>query len=166
MRQGWRPTASAIAWPCGATTATYSADITDTVKAQHLMYAVWGATWHRDVLDVAATWDGGPGVGAQAKLVQVSAPGVGESVDVAFAPTPPGDPRIAGYRIYRADELGDAVPIGSTLVEGFLDVAALLDHVYQYTVTSYTADGVESGPSNVMQVTPSSYQVYLPLIRR
>jgi hypothetical protein len=76
------------------------------------------------------------------------------------------DPRIAGYRVYRATDDEPPMPVGSTLVTGFVDLTSELDHTYHYTVTSYMTTGVESGPSNVVQVTLGSWRTYLPLVLR
>jgi hypothetical protein len=74
------------------------------------------------------------------------------------------DPRIAGYRIYRATDDEPPMPVGGTLVTGFVDLTSELDHTYYYTVTSYMTTGVESGPSNVVEVTLGSRRTYLPLV--
>jgi fibronectin type 3 domain-containing protein len=76
------------------------------------------------------------------------------------------DPRIAGYRAYRATDDGDPVPVGSTFVPGFVDLTAELDHTYHYTVVSFTEDGIESQSSNVVDVTLEPWRSYLLLIRR
>jgi hypothetical protein len=51
-------------------------------------------------------------------------------------------------------------------VGGYLDLGASLDHVYEYLVTSYNVDGVESDLSQALIVTANSQRVFLPLIRR
>jgi hypothetical protein len=80
--------------------------------------------------------------------------------------TPATDRRVVGYRIYRAQDGSVAAPIGSTFVEGYVDLGASLDHVYEYSVTSYNIDGVESDLSAAAIVTANSQRIYLPLIRR
>jgi hypothetical protein len=80
--------------------------------------------------------------------------------------TPSTDRRVVGYRIYRAQDGGAAVPIGSTFVAGYVDLGASLDHMYEYRVTSYNVDGVESDLSSALIVTANSQRVFLPLIRR
>ena len=79
--------------------------------------------------------------------------------------TPSTDRRVVGYRIYRAQDGGAAVPIGSTFVAGYVDLGASLDHVYKYRVISYNVDGVESDLSAPLIVTANSQRVFLPLIR-
>ena len=80
--------------------------------------------------------------------------------------TPSTDRRVVGYRIYRAQDGGAAVPIGSTFVAGYVDLGASLDHIYEYRVSSYSVDGVESDLSAPLIVTANSQRVFLPLIRR
>ncbi|HET9485766.1 MAG TPA: CARDB domain-containing protein [Xanthomonadales bacterium] len=64
------------------------------------------------------------------------------------------DPRVAGYRIYFEDALGELHPLGSTSTTGFLDFAATFDVARTYRVASYSARGVESGLSDPIQVMP------------
>ena len=80
--------------------------------------------------------------------------------------TPATDRRVVGYRLYRAQDGGAVAPIGSTFVAGYVDLGASLDHIYEYTVTSYNSDGVESELSTPLIVTANSHKIYLPLIRR
>ncbi|HSD84260.1 MAG TPA: CARDB domain-containing protein, partial [Anaerolineae bacterium] len=80
--------------------------------------------------------------------------------------TPATDRRVVGYRLYRAQEGGAVTPIGSTFVAGYVDLGASLEHIYEYTVTSYNSDGVESELSVPLIVTANSHKIYLPLIRR
>ena len=74
------------------------------------------------------------------------------------------DTRITGYRIYRSADGGPLVPIGSTFVGGYADVTADVDHVYQYGVTAYNDEGVESDFSPPLEVTTQSFRLYLPLV--
>jgi hypothetical protein len=78
---------------------------------------------------------------------------------------PYSDTRIAGYHIYRAADSGTAIPAGSTFITGFVDMTAQVNHTYQYIVTSYADNGIESEPSNAVSVTLGRH-VYLPLILR
>ncbi|HET7087241.1 MAG TPA: hypothetical protein VFL17_01185, partial [Anaerolineae bacterium] len=78
--------------------------------------------------------------------------------------TPLTDRRVAGYRVYRAEDGGPFVPVGSTFVEGFVDLTASLDHTYRYAVTTFTIDGIESELSSALEVATSSYHVYLPVV--
>jgi len=80
--------------------------------------------------------------------------------------TPETDRRVVGYRIYRAQDGGAAASIGSTFVAGYLDLGASLDHIYEYRVTSYSVDGVESDLSAPLIVTANSQRIYLPLVRK
>ncbi len=74
------------------------------------------------------------------------------------------DTRIAGYRIYRSTNGGLPAPIGSTFVGGYADVTADPDHTYQYFVTAYNAEGIESDFSPSLEVTTQSFRIDLPLI--
>ena len=78
--------------------------------------------------------------------------------------TPLTDRRVAGYRVYRSEDGGPFAPVGSTFVEGFVDLTASLDHTYHYAVTTFTIDGVESELSSAMEVGVSSFRVYLPAV--
>lgn len=80
--------------------------------------------------------------------------------------TPSTDRRVVGYRVYRGQDGGAAASIGSTFVGGYVDLGASLDHVYDYRVTSYSVDGVESDLSASLIVTANSQRVYLPLVRK
>ena len=188
-----------------------------------------GVTWQgspTDTLNILATWDGGPGVGAPAGIGHLTVLDAGTRATVTLGLTPPvtldaahtllvtinptqtvpegddtnnsrtgvvgglpapsgvraaaevgnplvflqwpamDDPRVSGYRIYRAADQGSPVPVGSTFVTGFVDLTAVLDRTYHYTVTSVVSIGVESGPSNVVDVTLNSWHLYLPLAVR
>jgi hypothetical protein len=76
------------------------------------------------------------------------------------------DPRIAGYRVYRAAGGDDPMPVGSTFVPGFVDLTTELDRTYHYTVVSFTEDGIESESDNVVDVTLEPWRSYLPLLGR
>ena len=76
------------------------------------------------------------------------------------------DPRIEGYRIYRGDDGGARVPVGSTFVGGWVDVRSGAGHTYEYVVTSYGQTGQESAPSNAktVKLIGLSYRDYLPMM--
>jgi fibronectin type 3 domain-containing protein len=76
------------------------------------------------------------------------------------------DSRVAGYRIYRSEEGGPFLPMGSSFVTGFLDVNSQLGKHYRYAVAAYGASGAESLLSNYYPVYTTPYLTYLPLIRR
>lgn len=66
----------------------------------------------------------------------------------------PEDPLVAGWRIYADDGDGQWQPLGSTPVNGFLDLSAQFDQERSYRVASFSADGAESAPSAVVTVAP------------
>src|ERR1700679_1990366 len=76
--------------------------------------------------------------------------------------TPPtvaqGEPALAGYNVYRSVGGGTAVKLNTTLVTSatYLDPNADLTvgTTYEYDVTAVDVNGNESGPSNVVTVTP------------
>ena len=76
--------------------------------------------------------------------------------------TPPtvaqGEPALAGYNVYRSVGGGTAVKLNTTLVTSatYLDPNADLTvgTTYSYDVTAVDVNGNESGPSNVVTVTP------------
>ncbi len=78
----------------------------------------------------------------------------------------PIDDRTAGYRIYRSTDGGPIVPIGSAFDFGYADVTADLNHTYQYFVTTYNVDGVESDVSVPIKVTTNSFKIFLPHISK
>jgi hypothetical protein len=82
---------------------------------------------------------------------------------------PPGDVRVAGYRVYRAIGEGPWVPAGSSLTVGWVDLTAAAGMTYRYAVTAYTAAGVESPLSGAVYVSPTARvqrPLYLPWLRR
>jgi hypothetical protein len=62
----------------------------------------------------------------------------------------PDDDRIAGWRVMRVEDDGRRVPLGSTPVSGFVDLAAGFGVARRYAVVSYSANGVESPESEVV----------------
>jgi hypothetical protein len=75
---------------------------------------------------------------------------------------------VAGYRIYRSDDGGPALPAGSSFVPGWLDLTSQPGHTYRYAVVSYAANGLEGEPSEARQVTlkPPMRPTFLPLALR
>ena len=76
------------------------------------------------------------------------------------------DPRIAGYRVYRVGERGERAPVGSSFINGWVDINAALDQHYRYVVTSFTDDGVESAPGAPIDVQIGTRRIFLPLVVR
>ena len=86
------------------------------------------------------------------------------------------DPRVVGYRIYRVDEAGSQVPVGSTFSDAWIDTNVTWEQPSRYVVTSFNADLAESAPSLVVEATahravvgnpgPEGVQqrIYLPVI--
>lgn len=68
------------------------------------------------------------------------------------------DPRVKGYRVYVQEGSGPAVPLGASPIAGFVDLAAEFDVPRTYTVTTYSARGVESAPSEPIEVMPRDLQ--------
>jgi hypothetical protein len=66
----------------------------------------------------------------------------------------PDDPRVAGWRVLRVGEQGNRMPLGSTPVQGFADVAAAFGEMRQYVVVSYSARGIESAESEPVSARP------------
>jgi hypothetical protein len=64
------------------------------------------------------------------------------------------DPRVAGFRVYKRSESGDFVPYGSSPVAGYADLFAGFRTLEAYRVTSYSARGIESEPSEIMLAQP------------
>jgi hypothetical protein len=67
---------------------------------------------------------------------------------------PVDDPLVAGFRVYTDEGEERILPLGSTLVPGFLDISASFDVPRTYRVSSYSAQGVESELSEPVTVTP------------
>jgi hypothetical protein len=76
------------------------------------------------------------------------------------------DPRLVGYRIYRAEGNGAFKPVGTSFVPGFIDVTAQLDKNYRYAVTFYNIHGTESPLSGSYPVQTRSFRLFMPVIRR
>lgn len=76
------------------------------------------------------------------------------------------DPRVVGYRVYRADDGGPKRPVGSSFVPGWLELNSEVGHSYRYTVTSFTVDGLESPPSDGVNLRVKGTIVCLPLVER
>ena len=77
-----------------------------------------------------------------------------------------GPRRVVGYRIYRVQDGGAAIPIGNTFVAGYIDLGASLDHIHENRVSRCSVDGIESALSASLIVTANSQRVYLPLVRK
>jgi hypothetical protein len=88
---------------------------------------------------------------------------------------PEGDPRISGYRIYRIDEAGRQLPIGSTFSDAWIDTNVAWDQPARYVVTSFSSDLNESAPSVTVEATAQRItanpepgalppRLYLPLV--
>lgn len=78
------------------------------------------------------------------------------------------DPRVAGYRIYRLNDVGERIPAGSSFVPGWVDTRSVTGTAYRYVVTAYTADGAESQPSAIGDLRLGDIgppRLFLPLIR-
>jgi fibronectin type 3 domain-containing protein len=75
------------------------------------------------------------------------------------------DARKVGYRVYRSDDGGPYLPVGSSFVNGFVDLNANLGHNYRYAVTFYSYYGLESPVSASYPVTAKFIRVYLPVVR-
>lgn len=80
--------------------------------------------------------------------------------------TPISDPRIAGFRIYRQDALGNVTPVGSSFTNGFADLTPLLGQEYEYLVASYDQSGSESARSAPLRVQLPPWRAYLPALLR
>ena len=65
-----------------------------------------------------------------------------------------GDDRVVGFRIYVEDGDGTWWPLGSSLVNGFLDLTSQFGAPRRYAVASYSADGVESERSEPITAVP------------
>jgi hypothetical protein len=99
---------------------------------------------------------------------------VPEGLNAVFKPTsglvllqwtPVDDARLAGYRIYRAQDGGPFEPAGSTFVPGFVDLNAAVGHTLRYAVSTYTGAGTESAMGSPVEVLlAGGSQVYLPLV--
>jgi hypothetical protein len=64
----------------------------------------------------------------------------------------PDDPRVASVRVYRSDNDGPLLSIGSSPVEGYLDLTSAYDSPYSYYVSSFSQDGIESALVGPLQV--------------
>jgi fibronectin type 3 domain-containing protein len=67
--------------------------------------------------------------------------------------SPPSDRDLAGYRIYRAIEEGEAARVGEAPAgaTAWLDASAETGVLYRYTVTAFDEAGNESPPSGTAQ---------------
>ena len=85
---------------------------------------------------------------------------------------PLDDSRVAGYRTYRIDDESKPIPVGSSFVNGWVDLKAEHNQTYRYAVTSFTAEGIESELGDLVEVTVPSLPddpgpnpvLYLPAI--
>ena len=66
-------------------------------------------------------------------------------VQVEWAPV--DDERVTGYTIYRRNPDGTVMLLGTTETNGFLDLRAVPDTIYDYQVRSHSAKLSESDPS-------------------
>ena len=57
------------------------------------------------------------------------------------------------------------VAAGNSFVEGRVDMAARPGHLNEYTVTTYNADGIESGTSHVATASIQGLKGFLPLVK-
>lgn len=84
------------------------------------------------------------------------------------------DPRVVGYRIYRLGPGATRTPVGTSLTEGWMDLASTWDEDVQYAVVAYGDDLTESEPTFVNgrsgmppeielpEPGPTPVQIYLP----
>jgi hypothetical protein len=59
----------------------------------------------------------------------------------------PADSRVAGWRIWKLDAQGNWKHLGSTRVPGYVDFTATIGTTMRYRIASYSANGMESEPS-------------------
>ncbi len=59
----------------------------------------------------------------------------------------PNDTRVAGWRIWKLDANGNWQHLGSTPVPGYFDITATINAQMTYRVAAYSANGMESEPS-------------------
>jgi fibronectin type 3 domain-containing protein len=76
------------------------------------------------------------------------------------------DRRVAGYRVYRAQDGGAWQPVGGSFAPGYVDLTAGVGAAYRYAVAAYTAEGGESPLSLEVRVGERSLRVFLPLVAR
>jgi hypothetical protein len=76
------------------------------------------------------------------------------------------DRRVAGYRVYRAQDGGAWQPVGGSFAPGYVDLSASTLAAYRYAVAAYTAEGGESPLSLEVRVGERSLRVFLPLVAR
>jgi hypothetical protein len=82
--------------------------------------------------------------------------GAGHS-SVFLAWDAPTDPNVSTVRVYRQDGDGPMLAIGSSPVNGFLDLGTEFEKVYMYYVANVSPNGVESalvGPLPILLVQP------------
>ena len=65
------------------------------------------------------------------------------------------DARVAGVRVYAEDVAGQILPLGSSGVDGFLDLSAQFNAPRTYYLTSYSASGQESQRSDPLVASPT-----------
>ena len=71
------------------------------------------------------------------------------------------DRRVAGYRVYRAQDGGVWQPVGGSFAPGYVDVTASAPATYRYAAGAHIADGGESPLSPEIRVDKRPLQVYL-----
>ncbi len=74
------------------------------------------------------------------------------------------DRRVAGYRVYRAQDGGVWQPVGSSFAPSYVDVTAGAPDAYRYAVAAYTAEGGESPFSLEVRVGERTLRVFLPYV--
>lgn len=62
----------------------------------------------------------------------------------------PADSRVAGWRIWKLDADGQWQHLGSTRVAGYVDITATIGATMSYRVAAYSANGMESEPSEAI----------------
>ncbi|HEY1011469.1 MAG TPA: hypothetical protein VGE07_02115, partial [Herpetosiphonaceae bacterium] len=78
----------------------------------------------------------------------------------------PRDTRITAFRVYRAEGRGAFAAIGSTFVDGFVDVTAQENRQYRYAVSAVAATGQESPMLPLPTVQTMRFRAFLPVVRR
>lgn len=96
------------------------------------------------------------------------------AASAALSWAPSADSRVIGYRVYRLDEAGGRIPVGSSYAAGWVDPTAEPGNTYQYVVTSFGTDMVESRPSvpvtltvpGIAQARDQHHAIYFPYVQR
>ncbi|MBX3699320.1 MAG: hypothetical protein R3F08_17515 [Dokdonella sp.] len=65
----------------------------------------------------------------------------------------PNDTRVYGWRVWRLDDAGHWQHLGSTRVPGYVDITAPFGVAMTYRVAAYSANGMESEPSESISTT-------------